>query len=97
MVGSKATECVDAATLAASNPPPLPQMQGTRNPEMIVSLHTDRVCVLLSTISIQTPQIRTYIPPPVTQPEALLDLYALQANFDMQGSNKLLNNIFNIV
>lgn len=97
MVGSKAIECVDAATLAASNPPYLPQVQGTINPETVVSLHTNRVRVSQSTISIQTPQIRTCVPPPVTQPKALLDLYALQANLDMQGSNKLLNNMFNIV
>lgn len=60
---------------------------------MVLLLHPYLVQVLQFSRSIQITPIETNILPPVTQPEALSGLHALQANLDLHGASEQFNNM----
>ncbi|CAI8618237.1 unnamed protein product [Vicia faba] len=101
MDGSKITRSTAirkaaTATLRVSNQPPLPPQQNTSDPRALVPSHLDEVRDLQVARSNLINLVETPILVPTTYHETLLRFHMLQANLDIQGTNELLNNVFNI-
>lgn len=95
MAGFKATRYtvphkIPTATLATSNPPPLPPPQNIVGSEMIVSQHPDLVRASQLARFIQLALIETLDPPPVTQPDDLLGLHTLKVNLKCKVLTKFI-------
>lgn len=102
MLASKTTRSTTArkstvVVLAASNQLALPPQQNVVVPRVLVLSHPDQGRASHVARSVPVNLVEILVPIPNMQHETLPDFHTLQVSLDVQGTNKLLNNVFNIV
>lgn len=88
---------VTSAALVAINKPPPPSSHNITNLGAEALLHSDLVQTPQIVGFVQLPPIGPLILSLVSNPDALFGFQLLRANLVLQGTNELVNNIYNIV